>query len=97
MDFKDLPLKVQLVLLLMHNIGILEAMSQSQNLSQEEFQNVVVQSLASLGIDQNYMGDILEGLTAEEDRAMKDYLADHGMELADEYNEADDQDTPKVH
>lgn len=95
MEFKNLPMKVQMILIMMHGVGIIEAMCQGQNMTQDQFQNAVVESFAALGIDQNYMNDLLESLTAEENRLMEEYMEDQELDVVDE--DEDEQDSPKVH
>lgn len=93
MDFKDLPPKVQTIVVLMHTVGVLESMCEAQNMPQEAFQNVLTQSFASVGIPVSALNDLIDGLNAEEDRVMNDYFRDHDVELADDDSEAE----PKVH
>lgn len=94
MDFKDLPHKVQIAILMMHSIGILETMCEAQNKTQEEFQHVLVTSFASVGIEADYMTELLGSLTDAEESQMRDYFASHEMDL-DEADETPDQ--PKAH
>ena len=93
MDFKDLPPKVQTIVVMMHGVGVLESMCEAQNMSQEAFQEVLTQSFASIGIPVSALNDLIDDLNAEEDRAMNDYFRDHDIEIADDDSDAE----PKVH
>ncbi|QQO90464.1 hypothetical protein pEaSNUABM5_00322 [Erwinia phage pEa_SNUABM_5] len=92
MEFKDLPLKVQVIVMMMHSIGVLESLCESQNLTQKDFENVVAETYAAIGVEADYMKQLIDGLTAEEERLMNDYLDDHNMEV-----EEDNSNEPKVH
>lgn len=83
MEFKNLPLKLQLVLALMHSIGILETMCEQQGLSQEVFEKVVHDSFAAGGIDPNYIRELSDSLTEQENALLADYLALSGEEDAE--------------
>ena len=102
MEFKDLPSKVQTVIVMMHSVSVLESMCEAQEMTQEQFQHVLRESFGSMGIDIDALSNLIDGLNAEEDRIMNDYFLDLGIELdqgdgSDDDAEYDDSVTPKVH
>lgn len=93
MEFKELPMKVQLVVSMMQTVGILESMCEQQNLSQQQFERAVTDTFLAAGIDPLYVQELTDGLTDEENFILEEFMA--SVQAEDESDDSENE--PKVH